>query len=628
MQSHLHLQFLCHTSPLRYTKYSPACLSDHLGRSGPVFRKLLPSTGSLSQRFPKSCTTLVPPHGSLLCLLSSPPPESSYTPPSYAVQHKLTCDNVMNVSAADRCAFVKRTPDCSIEDGFVNYLQVAFCLLPPELTPLTVILCMIWLCFLFVILGLIASKFFCPNLSAVSTSLHLTHNVAGVTFLALGNGAPDIFSAIAAFSHPHTAGLAVGALFGAGIFVTTVVAGSVALVKPFAVASRPFLRDVIFYMVAVFWTYLILYRGTSALGETLGYLGLYVVYVLTVIISAYVYSRLKRLRSASIDGVAHIQAGFESSDTYDDDDDDDVPRLLAGTDQQEYESEYRPLLQYTESTRQILLSSINPVDNRKWRRKNWKWRVLKVLKAPVEVVLLLCIPVVDHDKEDKNWRRPLNCLHLVTGPLTCVLAFQSGIFGDYLIGGQFPLWLLTLLVGLFLCAIVFCSTTNECAPRYHSVFALLGFVVSAVLISAAASEVVSILHMLGVVLSLSNTVLGLTLLAWGNSIGDCFSDITLARQGYPRMAISACFGGIIFNMLFGVGLGLLVQRIKTHSEVQLEPEGLLTWILAGSLGLSLVLSFVIVPLSHFHLGRPYGIFLLIFYSVFLIIALLTEFGII
>lgn len=50
-------------------------------------------------------------------------------------------------------------------------------------------------------------------------------------------------------------------------------------------------------------------------------------------------------------------------------------------------------------------------------------------------------------------------------------------------------------------------------------FALLGFVVSAVVISAAASEVVSLLHMLGVVLSLSNTVLGLTLLAWGNSIG-------------------------------------------------------------------------------------------------------------
>lgn len=53
---------------------------------------------------------------------------------------------------------------------------------------------------------------------------------------------------------------------------------------------------------------------------------------------------------------------------------------------------------------------------------------------------------------------------------------------------------------------------------------------------------------------------------------------------------------------------------------------MLTWVLAGSLGLSLVLSFVIVPLCRFHLGRSYGIFLLAFYAVFIIVALLTEFG--
>uniref|UniRef100_A0A3Q3JM10 Sodium/calcium exchanger membrane region domain-containing protein n=1 Tax=Monopterus albus TaxID=43700 RepID=A0A3Q3JM10_MONAL len=497
----------------------------------------------------------------------------------------------MNLSAADRCAFVKSTPDCNMEDGFINYLHVAFCLLPPNLTPLTITLYDFSGFFFHV------THSFCPNLSAISTSLHLTHNVAGVTFLALGNGAPDIFSAMAAFSHPHTAGLAVGALFGAGIFVTTVVAGGVALVKPFTLASRPFLRDVIFYMVAVFWTFLILFRGTITLGETLGYLCLYVVYVLTVIISACIYNRQKHSQNTSVQNVAHIP-----------------------------ESEYRPLLPYSESTSQILLSSLNPVDNRNWRRKSWRWRMLKVLKTPVEVLLLLCVPIVDPDKEDKNWRRPLNCLHLITAPLVCVLAFRSGMYGDYMIEGQFPLWLLTLLLGLFLSAIVFCTTTNDCPPKYHPVFALLGFVASAVLISAAASEVVSLLHMLGVVLSLSNTVLGLTLLAWGNSTGDCFADITLARQGYPRMAISACFGGIIFNMLIGVGVGCLVQMITTHTDVQFEPGGLLTWILAGFLGLSLVLSFVIVPFCRFHLGRTYGIFLLIFYGIFLVIALLTEFG--
>ncbi|MED6255253.1 hypothetical protein ATANTOWER_006739 [Ataeniobius toweri] len=532
------------------------------------------------------------------------------------------CDLVMNYSAPERCAFVKRTPDCSVADGFINYLKLAFCLLPPNLTPLTITLCIIWLLVLFFILGLAASKFFCPNLSAISSTLHLSHNVAGVTFLALGNGAPDIFSAIAAISHPHTAGLAVGALFGAGIFVTTVVAGSVSLVKPFPVASRPFLRDVVFYMIAVFWTFLILYRGSTTLGETLGYMGLYVVYVLTVIISTYIYNRQKGSVTNGVQNVPHIPE-FNSSYSSDED---DVPGLIDGTVQQEYESEYSPLLPYCESTSEILLSSLNPVDNRKWRRKPWTWKVLKVVKTPLEVLLLFCVPVVDPDKEDKNWKRPLNSLHLITSPLLCVLVFQSGAYGDLMIQGELPVWLLTLLLGMFLAAIVFCNTTNDHPPKYHPLFALLGFVVSAVLISAAASEVVSLLHMLGVVLSLSNTVLGLTLLAWGNSIGDCFSDITIAQQGYPRMAIAACFGGIIFNMLFGVGLGCLVQMCTTHSFVQFESQGLLTWILAGSLGLSLVLSFIIVPLSQFHLGRSYGIFLLIFYSIFLVIALLTEFG--
>ncbi|XP_012892818.1 PREDICTED: sodium/potassium/calcium exchanger 6, mitochondrial-like, partial [Dipodomys ordii] len=101
-------------------------------------------------------------------------------------------------------------------------------------------------------------------------------------------------------------------------------------------------------------------------------------------------------------------------------------------------------------------------------------------------------------------------------------------------------------------------------------FAFLGFLTSALWINAAATEVVNVLRSLGVVFRLSNTVLGLTLLAWGNSIGDAFSDFTLARQGYPRMAFSACFGGINFNILVGVGLGCLLQIARGHTEVKVS----------------------------------------------------------
>lgn len=47
-------------------------------------------------------------------------------------------------------------------------------------------------------------------------------------------------------------------------------------------------------------------------------------------------------------------------------------------------------------------------------------------QLPVEFLLLLTVPVVDPDKDDRNWKRPLNCLQLVLSPLVVVLTLQSG----------------------------------------------------------------------------------------------------------------------------------------------------------------------------------------------------------
>lgn len=61
---------------------------------------------------------------------------------------------------------------------------------------------------------------------------------------------------------------------------------------------------------------------------------------------------------------------------------------------------------------------------------------------------------------------------------------------------------------------------------------------------------------------------------------------------------------------------------------QLEPDGLLVWVLASALGLSLVFSLVSVPLQCFRLSKAYGLCLLLFYATFLVMVLLTEFGVI
>ncbi|XP_051661258.1 mitochondrial sodium/calcium exchanger protein [Manacus candei] len=528
----------------------------------------------------------------------------------------LDCWEVRKQNSSEWCRFIRSNPDCRMDGGFLDYLNGVFCVFPPRLLPLAVTLYALWLLYLFIILGVTAEKFFCPNLSAISTNLKLSHNVAGVTFLAFGNGAPDVFSAVVAFSDPRTAGLAIGAIFGAGVFVTTVVAGGIALVKPFTAASRPFLRDVIFYMLAVFLTFMVLYFGRIRLGEALGYLGLYVFYVVTVVLCTWIHRRQRG------DGTAPPGPWEPEMPT-----DSEEPEP-SGTNSSDYGEEYRPLLPSQETSLRILTTALSPLDYRKWRRKPWYWRLFKAFRVPVELVLLLTVPVVDPDKDDLNWKRPLNCLHILTSPLLCILTLKSGAYGLYQIQGVFPVWGLVTLVGSVLAVIIFITTSNEEPPKYHCVFAFLGFLASAMWINAAATELVNILRTLGIIFQLSNTVLGLTLLAWGNSIGDTFSDLTMARQGYPRMAFSACFGGIIFNILVGVGLGCLLQMSSSQPLVKLEPDSLLVWVLAGALGLSLVFSFVSVPAQCFQLGKAYGVCLITYYLVFLCVALLTEFRVI
>ncbi|KAI4568847.1 hypothetical protein MJG53_014465 [Ovis ammon polii x Ovis aries] len=547
------------------------------------------------------------------------------------------CREVCGLNASDRCAFVRTNPDCRSDGGYLDYLEGIFCHFPARLLPLAITL---------YLSHNVAVSFWsssgtpeggpegvrawemgdgswpgqpgAPALRPLDMSLH------GVTFLAFGNGAPDIFSALVAFSDPRTAGLAFGALFGAGVLVTTVVAGGIAILRPFTAASRPFLRDIIFYMAAVLLIFTALYRGRVTLAWALGYLGFYMFYVVTVVLCTWIYQwQRRRSLVCSMPATPEILSDSEEE------------RVSSNTNSYDYGEEYRPLLLYPETTAQILVQALNPLDYRKWRTKPMYWRVLKVFKLPVEFLLLLTVPVMDPDKEDRNWKRPLNCLHLVISPLFLTLTLQSGAYGVYEIGGLFPVWAVVMIAGTALAAVTFFATSNSEPPRFHWLFAFLGFLTSALWINAAATEVVNILRSLGVVFRLSNTVLGLTLLAWGNSIGDVFSDFTLARQGYPRMAFSACFGGIIFNflnwtadVLVGVGLGCLLQISRAHMEVKLEPDGLLVWILAGTLGLSLVCSLVLVPLQCFQLSRVYGCCLLLLYLTFLVVALLTEFGVI
>ncbi|OBZ72099.1 putative cation exchanger C3A12.06c [Grifola frondosa] len=120
----------------------------------------------------------------------------------------------------------------------------------------------------------------------VSHLLGLDENVAGVTFLAFGNGSPDVFATFSAM-RTNSGGLAIGELLGAAAFVTSCVVGSMCIIKPFKVGRVAFLRDVGFFTVAVILLLFVLWDSKIEAWEAAGLIMLYVFYVTVVVVGSW-----------------------------------------------------------------------------------------------------------------------------------------------------------------------------------------------------------------------------------------------------------------------------------------------------------------------------------------------------
>ncbi|KAH8176101.1 sodium/calcium exchanger protein [Sarocladium implicatum] len=242
---------------------------------------------------------------------------------------KVECTDVH--SAKDKCAFVKEF--CVDDDaGLISYTQFYYCGFG-KARPVALAFLVVWLGLLFTTIGIAASDFFSINLSTIATILGLSESLAGVTFLAFGNGSPDVFSTFAAMSS-NSASMAIGELIGAASFITGVVAGSMALVREFRVDRKTYARDICFFIVAVAFTMVFLADGHLRFWECCVMIGYYVVYVITVVCwHWYTTSRKRRLRRegearSHYYGAANLETDELAGEPYRDDPDDNDNNLV------------------------------------------------------------------------------------------------------------------------------------------------------------------------------------------------------------------------------------------------------------------------------------------------------------
>uniref|UniRef100_A0A182NKJ2 Sodium/calcium exchanger membrane region domain-containing protein n=1 Tax=Anopheles dirus TaxID=7168 RepID=A0A182NKJ2_9DIPT len=536
------------------------------------------------------------------------------------------CSYLHRLGVDEQCAFVETTDACAESLYYFNYVGFLYCIIGSDREYLFNLGFLLLLCvcaYYFVILGTTADQFFCPTLAAIAKALNISEALAGVTILAFGNGSPDLFTAVA--NPDADTELMFSELLGSAAFVIAVIGGAVLLIQPFAFAPWAISRDLAFFIAAVVWITLKAADERFSLFDSSVLIGLYLCF-LVLVIWEFVRARQEVRRTHSRisigGGIPEMHASYQNLRVR-------AEILIRRRDPATSNAVTTSATPGNEvPTNEGLFidfcDHVNPIDPEEWNQAGWAMRAFCLLKAPFVLLLLLTIPIVDVTANRDGWCKLLNVCHCLTLPLFIV--YVNGFAFTTIAKVPLCIWV-TLMATPFIIIVFQTSRTDRC-PRYHKMFTVLSFLGCIQVIYIVAQEVVSVLETLGIVMKLSKSVLGLSLLAWGNSVGDLFSNVALARQGYGKMAFAACFGGPLLNLCLGLGLTLMTKAFSSANLVADVRKGVMGENCEIYLFQILTTTWLCLLFTNFQGRRSVGLSMIATYLMFLAFSFLGEFELI
>ncbi|KAK9291751.1 hypothetical protein L1049_019701 [Liquidambar formosana] len=475
----------------------------------------------------------------LFFLLITPRSAPKYPSPSPSIPHRSllnttpSCSSILQTPPHLRCSFSLH--HCHGDsNGLINYFSLHFCIFQenPFLSKPSLALLLL---LQFYILVKTAQDRFSVVVTKLSSHLNLSPSMAAVTLLALGNGAPDVFASVAAVrgGHPRTG---FGAILSAGTFVSAFVVGFVAIyAAPFSVDPAPFVRDVSFYLIAALSLFYVYLSAEIFLWQAIGFVGFYVFFV------GFVFWMDLGMGWGWVEGNGEVGARW----------------VWLGR------VKFRGVWFVMPDC------EIGEAVGKGGKPRGFRQAFGKISKAweiPVSVLLKLTIP----QTEPSEWSRFYLSANIALCPLALLYSCNSFMPLSHPIvfllpNTHFPLWFVVLFASSSLALLHFIMEKEPPKTEQMPVV-LVAFVMSVFWISTVAGELLNCLAALGALLELPPAILGLTVLAWGNSVGDLVADVAIAKAGQPAMAMAGCFAGPMFNMLVGLGTALVIQTANVFPK--------------------------------------------------------------
>ncbi|CAN1168824.1 Cation/calcium exchanger 4 [Linum perenne] len=558
---------------------------------------------------------------------------------NFDVKKRTECrDVVLHKGYANECAFLKANPQCS-SDGFFDYVDFLYCDCV-NFRWLGFVVLGIWLAALFYLLGNTAADYFCCSLENLSSLLKLPPTVAGVALLPLGNGAPDVFASIAAFLGENAGDVGLNSVLGGAVFVTSVVVGAVSLCvvgKEVQIDQRCFVRDICFFLFTLFTLFAILMIGKVTVTAAIAFVSIYVVYAFFVAANELLRKHAQRLKLDAVTPLMPVRGSIFSQGAEEDvtvysslldlETENDIPDLPSSL----------PSWMWASNVA-IFSNHSSKLNSMVEERPPWGWndegseirtysfscsRLFAIMEIPLTIPRRLTIPLVD----DETWSKPYAVSSAALAPV--LVSFLWTMQDDLSPTSRTIAYIIGLALGFSLGILAYQHTLPDHPPRkFMLAWVLGGFVMSITWFYMIANELVSLLVAFGTLLGVSPSILGLTVLAWGNSMGDLVSNVALAMNGGDslQIAMSGCYAGPMFNTLIGLGASMLLGAWSSSNGTYVIPRDDSLFLTIAFLVSGLLWALVVLPLNNMRPNKMLGVGLIVMYLVFLSVRLASATG--
>jgi Ca2+/Na+ antiporter len=154
----------------------------------------------------------------------------------------------------------------------------------------------------------------------------------------------------------------------------------------------------------------------------------------------------------------------------------------------------------------------------------------------------------------------------------------------------------------------------------------LAFMSSVGWLNAIAGEAVAASLVIAGASGLSSSVVGLTLLAWGNSIGDYVADVAVCNAGSPYTAVSSCIGSPMLSAIIGICLSVVVNLTGQGKIGEGVPCNLDTnsYVSYAFLLIAQVMTMFVTVTNNYKIPVSYYKYLWVLYALFLVVVVTIE----